>query len=67
MSNHQALVVGIGMISRSEVALMVAQKGMDAGLIDPVILPAILLSIIATSLVTPVLLKLAISRGPELV
>ena len=67
MSNHQALVVGIGMVARSEVALMVAQKGIAAGMIDPVILPAIVLSIIASALVTPILLKTAISKGPELV
>lgn len=67
MSNHQALVVGIGMVARSEVALMVAQKGIAAGMIDPAILPAIVLSVIASALVTPVLLKLSITRGPELV
>ena len=67
MGNHQALVVGIGMVARSEVALMVAQKGIAAGMIDPVILPAIVLSIIASALVTPVMLKTAISRGPELI
>jgi len=66
MSRHQSLVVGIGMVARSEVALMVAQKGIAAGMIDPVILPAIVLSVIASALLTPVLLKLAISRGPEL-
>lgn len=66
MPNHQALVVGIGMVARGEVALMVAQKGIDAGMIDPVILPAIVLSVIAAALSTPVMLKLAISRGPEL-
>lgn len=67
MSNHQSLVVGIGMVARSEVALMVAQKGIAAGMIDAVILPAIVLSVIASALVTPVLLKTAISKGPELV
>ncbi len=66
MSRHQALVVGIGMVARSEVALMVAQRGIGAGMIDPAILPAIVLSVIASALLTPVLLKLAISRGPEL-
>jgi len=66
MSNHQSLVVGVGMVARSEVALMVAQKGIDAGMIDPVILPAIVLSVIVCALVTPVLLKICISRGPEL-
>lgn len=66
MKNHQALVVGIGMVARSEVALMVAQKGINAGMIDPKILPAIVLSVIASALVTPILLKLAISKGPAL-
>ena len=66
MTRHQSLVVGIGMVARSEVALMVAQKGIAAGMIDGVILPAIVLSVIATSLVTPVLLKLSISKGPAL-
>lgn len=66
MTNHQSLVVGIGMVARSEVALMVAQKGINAGMIDPIILPAIILSIIASALLTPILLKFAISNGPEL-
>lgn len=66
MGNHQSLVVGIGMVARSEVALMVAQKGIDAGMIDPAILPAIVLSVIVCALVTPILLKLSIAHGPEL-
>lgn len=66
LTNHQSLVIGIGMVARSEVALMVAQKGINAGMINPVILPAIVLSVIASALITPVLLKLSISRGAEL-
>ena len=67
MSRHQSLVVGIGMVARSEVALMVAQRGISAGMIDPSILPAIVLAVIASALVTPVLLKMAITKGPALV
>lgn len=66
MSFHQSLVVGVGMVARSEVALMVAQKGINAGMIDPAILPAIVLTIIVSALVTPILLKLSISKGPDL-
>ena len=66
LGKHQSLVIGIGMVARGEVALMVAQKGIDAGIIDPAVLPAIILSIIASALVTPVLLKVAVTRGPEL-
>lgn len=67
MTGHQSLVVGIGMVARSEVALMVAQKGINAGMIDPAILPAIVLTVIVSALATPVLLKLSIAKGPELV
>lgn len=63
MSNHQSLVVGIGMVARSEVALMVAQKGLDSGLIPEVALPAIVLSIVASALVTPILLKIAVGKN----
>ena len=64
MSNHQSLVVGIGMVARSEVALMVAQKGLDSGLIPEQALPAIVLSIVASALVTPILLKIAVGKSP---
>ena len=66
MENHQSLVVGIGMVARSEVALMVAQRGINAGMIDPAVLPAIVLCVIVSALSTPILLKLAVSRGPAL-
>lgn len=62
----QSLIIGIGMVARSEVALMVAQKGIDAGMINPTILPAIILSVIASSLITPILLKMTISKGHEM-
>lgn len=66
MSQHESIVTGIGMVARGEVALMVAQKGINAGMIDPVILPAVVMCVICCALLTPVLLKLSISRGPEL-
>jgi len=66
LTKHESLVVGTGMVARSEVALMVAQKGINAGMIEEGILPAIVMSVIACALLTPVLLKVAIARGPEL-
>ena len=57
-TNHDALSVGIGMISRGEVALIVAQKGSQVGLISPEMFPAIVLVVIVTTLLTPILLKL---------
>ncbi len=66
MTGHESLVTGIGMVARGEVALMVAQKGIDAGMIEPAILPAVVMSVICCALLTPVLLKVAIAKGPEL-
>lgn len=66
MTKHESMVTGIGMVARGEVALMVAQKGINAGMIEPAILPAVVMCVICCALLTPVLLKLAISRGPEL-
>jgi len=66
LTKHESLVVGVDRVARSDLALMLARKGINAGMIDPAILPAIVLSVIASALLTPVLLKVTISRGPEL-
>lgn len=66
MTGHQAMVAGVGMVARGEVALMVAQKGIHAGMIEEAVLPAVVLTVICCALITPILLKLTIARGPEL-
>ena len=54
-----SLRVGIGMMVRAEVVLVCAQRGVDSGLVDPAIMPFVLILIIATTLLTPLLLKLS--------
>ena len=66
MGRRPSLVVGVGMAARSEVALMVAQRGIGAGMIPPEVLPPIVLCVIVSALATPILLKIAVSRTPEL-
>ena len=56
-SKKDSFRVGIGMMARAEVALVCAQKGVDAGLIHADIMPFIILLIVVSSLVTPILLK----------
>lgn len=56
-SGREALQVGVGMVSRGEVALIVAQKGFAMGLLDPELLPAVVLVVIATTIITPIILK----------
>ena len=65
MPPKHAIKVGIGMMTRGEVALIVAQKGMSVGLLDPVYFTSVILLIITSSILTPILLKLLYSKYPE--
>ncbi len=51
--------IGLGMMARAEVALICANKGISAGLVDPGMSAFIVLMIIVSSFVTPLLLKLS--------
>ncbi len=57
------LRIGAGMMTRGEVALVVAQKGLSEGVLSSVFFPAVILMIIVTSVVTPVILKILFSKG----
>jgi len=65
-SNNDALKIGIGMMTRGEVALIVAQKGLSIGLVSSEYFTAVILLIIVSSISTPLLLKLLYAKsGPE--
>ena len=57
-SNIESLQIGVGMISRGEVALIVASKGEKMGLMPPEYFGPIVLMVIVTTIITPVLLKI---------
>ena len=61
---RDSLKVGIGMMTRGEVALIVAQKGLSVGLLDPVYFTSVILLIIVSSILTPILMKL-LFRGEK--
>lgn len=54
----EALQIGVGMVSRGEVALIVANKGMAVGLMNPYFLAPIVIVVVFTTVITPILLKL---------
>lgn len=58
-SNCEVIQIGIGMISRGEVALIVANKGMKLGIMNSYFLPSIIIMVIITTIITPILLKRA--------
>lgn len=55
-TNKEAFQIGVGMISRGEVALIVAQKGYQANLLDNTLFAPIVIVVIVTTLLTPILL-----------
>lgn len=56
-NGKEALQIGVGMVSRGEVALIVAQKGYASGMLDNRLFAPIVLVVIVTTLLTPILLK----------
>lgn len=61
---HESLEVGLGMMVRGEVCLIVAQKGIEEGIMSASYLPAVILLVIMSSLLTPILLKLTFKKFP---
>ena len=61
-SNSSALLVGTGMVSRGEMALVVAQMGLTNHLLAPAAYSTVIGAIIMTTVVSPFLLKWSISK-----
>ena len=61
-SNSSALLVGTGMVSRGEMALVVAQMGLTNHLLAPAAYSTVIGAIIMTTIVSPFLLKWSISK-----
>ena len=55
---NDSLKIGVGMMTRGEVALITAQKGLSAGLITSDYFTAVILMILVSSILAPVLLKI---------
>ena len=56
--------VGVGMMTRGEVALIVAQKGLEVNVVDPVYFTAVILLIVVSSVATPLVLKALFAKMP---
>ncbi len=62
---NDCLKIGVGMMTRGEVALIVAQKGLSVGMIAPEYFTAVILLIVVSSICTPILLKILYTKSPE--
>lgn len=64
-SKAESVAVGFGMVARGEVALVVAAKGLELGIMQGEYMPAIMILVIVSSFVVPIALKMTYKRIPE--
>ncbi|WCR27462.1 cation:proton antiporter [Paenibacillus thiaminolyticus] len=60
--SRSSLAIGAGMISRGEVALIIAATGLQSGLLQPEYFTEIIIMVIITTLVTPPMLKMMFNK-----
>jgi len=63
--NYQAIRIGVGMISRGEVALIVASKGESLGMMSTAVMGPVVIVVVITTIITPILLKIVFKKGPN--
>ncbi len=61
-SNRSSLAIGAGMVSRGEVALIIAASGLSSGLLSSSLFAVIVVVVLVTTVVTPLLLKLSFPK-----
>ena len=64
-SFKDSVKVGVGMIARGEVALIVTQKGVDAGIIDGKYMTVVVMLVLVSSILAPILLKLLFKNDKD--
>lgn len=65
-TTKESLQIGIGMVSRGEVALIVANKGASVGLMNNDYFGPIVIMVVITTIITPILLKMVFAdKEPE--
>ena len=60
-----SMKIGVGMMTRGEVALIVSQRGLAAGMMNQAYFTAVIMLIIVSSIITPVILKILYEKHPE--
>ena len=64
-NKKESIQIGVGMMTRGEVALIVAQKGLAVGMVDSKYFTSVILLIIVSSMLVPVCLKKLFSDGKK--
>ena len=57
-SGKESLQVGVGMVCRGEVALIVANRGLELGVLSGTLMAPVIITVVGGTILTPILLKL---------
>lgn len=61
----ESLQIGVGMIARGEVALIITNKGINAGILDAKYLTITIMLVLVSSILAPILLKMLFKNEKE--
>ena len=64
-STKECFQIGTGMISRGEVALIVAKKGESCGLMDPKLFGPLVIVVVLTTIIAPIILKILFAKDKD--
>lgn len=64
-STKECFQIGAGMISRGEVALIVAKKGEICGLMDPKLFGPLVIVVVLTTIIAPIILKILFAKDKD--
>ena len=64
-STKECFQIGAGMISRGEVALIVAKKGESCGLMDPKLFGPLVIVVVLTTIIAPIILKILFAKNKD--
>ncbi|WP_317854162.1 cation:proton antiporter [Chakrabartyella piscis] len=67
LETYESQRVGVGMVSRGEVALIVASKGAALGLLGSDFIGPIVIMVVITTVITPILLKIVYKKDPDMI
>lgn len=65
LTHLEATRVGVGMMSRGEIALVIAAAGLEAGAIDGSLFSATVIIAVVTSVLTPIFLRMTFRGAPS--
>ena len=66
-TGKESLQVGVGMVCRGEVALIVANRGLELGVLSSAMMAPVIITVVGGTILTPIMLKLVFRHDDQVV